>query len=320
MKNNTVFFLLSALILTTFISCNKNNEPLQPKGNVPPVYPKQIIWSSTHGLDSLYTQVISIKYDTLNYQILLYLDDTTNSNPYDRLIASYRYNKDGYLIKVTGILWQYADFIDEPGFEEVAEIKRDPKNQIIYLASGAPYMPTDSFYYFYGNNSQGPRITTIKYDREYPQFNDTAITQLDPDYNILSSTHSRSNSEIYEYNADKSLSKISGIITEQFSYPSLSVGIQKDLLSNLLLGKDHYLTEIRGFYPFRFTGGLMYGNIFGVSATNPYHFYHIAESNEPILRPNAEADLSYELDDQKRLTKATFLYNGELYGSAIFKY
>jgi hypothetical protein len=28
-----------------------------------------------------------------------------------------------------------ADFMDEPGFEEVTEINRDAKNQIIYLGS-----------------------------------------------------------------------------------------------------------------------------------------------------------------------------------------
>ncbi len=75
--------------LKTPIGREKNTAPLPPEtvDSIKAVLPKQVIWTDPYLFDT--TIVLSIKYDTVNYQIQLFFDDTTNANPYDQLAATY---------------------------------------------------------------------------------------------------------------------------------------------------------------------------------------------------------------------------------------
>lgn len=85
-------------------SCNKGDVPTpQTIDSIKSILPKQIIIDYPSQFGVLEDKVISLKYDTANYKIELYDDDTTNTNPYDKLLATYSFNKDGYLIKSTGV-------------------------------------------------------------------------------------------------------------------------------------------------------------------------------------------------------------------------
>ena len=307
-------------VATLSSSCQKDpNHESSQKDSLLSVLPKQIIWTSDNLTDSIFTEVFSIRYDTLNHQIGIYIDDTTNSNPYDRLVASYVYNNSGYLIKATGVIWQYAAFSPywDNTFDEL-EITRDLDNKIIYTRGEGSQ---DSLYYFYKKTSTGTSIMTIFYKRDTPFFNDTTITQYDNNFRILSTSRSKSDATTFEYNPNKSPSKKeSSFMSEHFFYASNEQVEKVDLFSNLLLGKDNYIKQISGLYPFQFAGGLMYGNEFALSATNPYHFTHIEESNIPILGPNGQADMHYEFNERKLLSKVTFEYNGAFHGMAVFNY
>ena len=128
---NMKFFLISGLVLIlagSLFSCQKNVEPVSPEtaDSIKSVLPKQVIWQSYFTISEDKAIVISLQYDTLNRKINLYLDDTTNTNPYDYLAISYTFNNNGYLIKATGFDGDGPDFADA-----VVDINRNADNKII---------------------------------------------------------------------------------------------------------------------------------------------------------------------------------------------
>ena len=334
----SIFFIATFVSLLTgicTISCNKDQTPEpQQVDSIKSILPKQIIIDYPSQLGALEDKVVSFKYDTANYKIELYRDDTTNTNPYDELLSTYTFNKDGYLIKSTGVeLYQFSDETD-------VTINRTADNKITSVI----YHYTDdddaTFSFKYEPLTGSTKITTAYHLDEYET--DTAIYEYSNDGRILGipvfqgtqnmyypPTSSGMNDEfIYTYNADKSLSGVSRetygevYIKMKLDYSSgIPVG-DIDWLSELLLGKDYYLLNLSVLNPFSF---FVAGEIdpYIISATCPYHVSHIEETIQSD--PNViNATMSYQLNDKNLLSSVVLKSINSQYGTfttgMYFKY
>lgn len=318
MRPVLIVFMILLFSSSILPSCNKDpDHKLPDKDSLSVLLPKQIIWWSTHQTEPIYLMVISLKYDTLNYRIGLYLNDTTNANPYDELIASYTFSRAGYLIETTGLLLPYADF----GEENVVKIKRDNNNRIVHVETtteGGGY--ADTLFYHYKSVPSGLNITTIRYDRDEPLLSDTVVYEYNRDFDLLKFSSSYRETCIYKYNENGSLKEVSSFFELNYAYDSILPHGQRNLLMDVLLGRDSYVHQLQGLYPFHFTGGILYGVGRGVNATNPYRFTTISVKNDPFVGPDGQAELSYQYDERNRLSKVIFKYDGVLNGIAEFRY
>jgi hypothetical protein len=317
---NTLFLvtILVSFILINF-SCQKNVDPASPEtvDSIKSNLPKQVIW-----LGFPNNAVLSIKYDTTNHKIELYEDDTTNSNPYDKLVISYAFNNDGYLVNYT--INTTNTFLDVYFDHGTVNINRGTDNKIIYIAFDDQDMNRkDTSFYTYQLVSGGINIsssgggyhennTTYHYDNN----NNLIDYHGDPliDY-----------SATFTYNTNNSPNKIlvnSPSDNEtNFLYSSGIPDAKEDLLFKLLLGKDNYLWDLKELYPFIFYLTPDYDD-YDFSATNPYHLTYMKDTHQPDASPTGieEATLTYELNDNKLLSKVTFYVDGEMDGMAMFKY
>jgi hypothetical protein len=335
----SIFFIaafVSLLTVTCTISCNKDQPPKPEQvDSVNSILPKQIIIDYPSQYGALEDKVVSFKYDTANYKIELYSDDTTNTNPYDELLATYTFNKDGYLIKCTGI--DLSEFWDDA---EVT-INRAADNKVIsvvyhYTGGGDDEITT----FKYEPLGGGIKITTVyHWDQDEA---DTAIYEYNDEGRILniplfqgtqnlyfSPISTGMNEEfVYTYNADKSLKEVSRkmdedvIIKMKMDYSSGIPANNKDWLSELLLGKDYYLLNLSTLNPFSF---FVVGEVdpYMISATNPDHVSHIEETI--IFNSNAtNATMAYQFNDKNLLSSVILTAVNSQYGTFVtgmyFKY
>ncbi len=332
MKNTLYLITILASFLVTISSCKKETSQEQPEtiDSMKSILPKQIIINYPSQLSLLEDKVISFKYDTANYKIELYRDDTTNTNPYDELLATYTFNKDGYLIKSTGLeLYEFSDETD-------VIINRTADNKITSIIYHYADDDDATFTFKYEPLTGGTKITTA-YNFGYEP--DTAIYEYSNDGRILSIPVFQGTQNMYyppatndqftyTYNADKGLTGVTRAFYGQASNKmkmDYSSGIpvsDKDWLSELLLGKDYYLLNLSVLNPFSF---FVAGEIdpFIISATNRNHVSHIEETSS--FESNViNATMTYQFNDKNLLSSVVLTSVNSQYGTFItsmrFKY
>jgi hypothetical protein len=309
--------LLIILISVSVTSCNKGDEPKPDQvDSIKAVLPKQIIWNQ-----DVLTTVFSVKYDTSNYRIEFYEDDTTNSNPFDRLAITYAYNKDGYLIGFdTDIPGFWGSIFDNGS----ATIKRDADNKIIYIAyDDRDFNEKDTSFYNYESVNGGTNISSIGGYNGY--FEGTTVYNYDADYKLLAySSDMGQSTATFSYNSNNSVQQIisHGFVDNQseFSYTSGIPDEQADRFYELLLGKDYYLWDLSDFFPFSFYLDPDYDNYL-ISATNQFHVTKMKDTHQPDGGSGVEeATINYELNEDGLLSHAIFKIDGELEGDIKLKY
>ncbi|MEO8821018.1 MAG: hypothetical protein ABI374_09270 [Ginsengibacter sp.] len=321
----------TVIICIAFASCKKEHSPVIPPetvDSVNSVLPKQVISSYTGtaatGDDSLITNVISIKYDTANLKIELYLDDTTNMNPYDKLIQTFTYNRDGYL---TG----YTTF-DNGNISEKYSISRGSDNHIqTIIDDDIQGEQIDTTVFSYQATGTNTMVHTImkSYQSAYNNF-DTSIYTYDVDFKLIKIQGTNSGDQYvanYEYNANNTLSKVITVDegntlpttlnaeTDFFYSPSIPA-TNDDIVKKVFLGRDYYLSDIQLLYPFSYYTQVNLNNSFMVSFTNPY------QVTKTQYLWNSSLDVknyTYEMNDNKLISKVTWNDNNQP-GYEIFKY
>lgn len=114
----------------TISSCKKDADPPPQTGgdSIKSVLPPQITTIKTYASGGKDSSVISIKYDTANHHIELYVANATNTKPFDQLAVRYTYNNDGYLVEING--YEENSFVDIPDHMNLM-INRGNDNKII---------------------------------------------------------------------------------------------------------------------------------------------------------------------------------------------
>ena len=311
MKTNstyTLLILLASIFLT--ISCGKNVDTIPPEtiDSVKSILPKQVILTTTidEGTGEIKRSLVfSMKYDTANHRIEIYEDDTTNTNPYDRLAIAYNFNNDGYLVKFETNLKDFWGGYTNNG---TAIINRSADNKIIYIANyDKDYNTKDTSFYKYQSVSNGLNITALS-DWTY-----NVTYHYDNTNKLLDYHGTDAYSATFFYNANNSINKMlvtqnSAIYNNQsdFLYNSGLPDDNEDKFQRLLLGKDYYLWDLQLIYPFNFPLNYDYDNYL-ISATNPYHLTfmkdtHLINGNQPAID---KANLTYEINGNKLLSKVS---------------
>ena len=245
----TKFLMISSLFLAVvFTSCQKDVEPT--KEEIEETFnrlPKQIIISES--VDN-FSEVWSIKYDTLNRKINVYYEDTTNTVLYDKIKKSYQYNNDGYLVK-------YESYWDD-GESEQTDIVRNANNQINYIIYSQDFnASSDTFFYTYQKNGDDLNIKIVKGKEPAPGV--TEDRERTYTYNAemqLTSIfhHSSEQSTEFSYSQGKFVRGFYGdddtFNEELVSYSTGTQPSKKDSLLQLVLGKDYYIQGIRDMYFF----------------------------------------------------------------------
>lgn len=302
MKHTLYLITLFAGFLLTISSCKKDADQLPPEtiDSVKSVLPKQIILTDNE--DSL---IISFKYDTANHKVELYEDDPSTSNLYDKLAITYTFNRDGYLVSYV----INTDKLYGSNYENATvNINRAGDNKINYVAYDIrDYNQKDTTFYTYQSESGGTKVTTKGIEAT---FEGITTYRYDNNYDLLEFQGEYAYAT-FQYNPNKSINKITGMgagdnVTD-FLYSSGIPDEKEDWLSRLLLGKDHYLWDLMELNPFVFWLDPDYDSYL-VSATNPYHLTHMKDTHQPDASPTGieDATITYELNDQKLLSKVSF--------------
>ena len=325
MKSTFYLLIIIVTCAATFTSCNKNSDNPTPQqlDTLNAALPKQIIISSTtdsEGTTVTDNVVISFKYDTTNRMIQLYLDDTTNTNPYDVLAETYSYNSDGYLIGIK----EADNGTDDQNLDQTYNVtfNRNADNNINYVAEvskdGSWY---DSIYYKYEPSNGETVITTVDHYYEgspdlsgedtlvYTYNSNHGLLQLaDPSFqtNTLFTLNTNGTVQSYvtttpAYNA-----------TVNYTYASGLPDGKADAFTQALLGKDYYLSDVLDFDPF--VHSYNHGNDYDeapVPYTNPYHissanFKAVGINGNNNFTDNITDTWSYQLNAQNNVTQVVF--------------
>ena len=321
----TPFYLLLLIVTCNaiFTSCNKNADkptPLQ-LDSLNTALPKQIIISSTsdsEGTTVTDNVVVSIKYDTTNRMIQLYLDDTTNTNPYDVLGETYSYNSDGYLISIK----EADDGTDDQNSNNTYNVtfNRDANNNINYIAQiskdGSWY---DSIFYNHEPSNGGIVITTIDHYYEgTPDLSgeDTLVYTYNSNHGLLQLADFQSNT-LFTLNTNGTVkSYLTNTLvynaTVNYTYASGLPDGKADAFTQALMGKDYYMADVLDYDPFVYSY-YTYNDYDEVSIpfTNPYH---ISSANFKAVGFNANNNFtdniadtwSYLLNAQNNVTQVVF--------------
>ena len=324
MKKNSPYILLllmSSVFLT--ISCGKNVDTIHPEtiDSVKSILPKQVSWDydyNYNGFPYHAVNIFSLKYDTANYRIELYEDDTTTSNPYDKLVVAYTYNTDGYII---GFETNFPDVFWLNIFDRgSAKINRDAANKIIYIAYDDKELnEKDTSFYTYQSVSGGINIATSESDNNY--LGGKVVYNYDLNHNLLAYHEEDDVNTTYSYNANKSVHKIVsngyGNTVSDFAYTSGLPDGKEDMLYKLLLGKDYYLLDLKAMYPFTFSLDSDFDDYL-ISATDPFHISYMKDTyqNNNTIGTD-EANLNYEFNGNKLLSKVIFKIIFETNGAEI---
>lgn len=199
-----------------------------------------------HSVSSVnpFSLIFSIQYDTINRKINFYSDDTTTSTPYDRLVYSYQFNPDGYLIS--------ADVLDSNGtFGPDFTISRNNTNQIQKIVeynseilNGTSY--NDTVYYSY--STSGNQMMVQDSVRFHDQQNFLTEKSVFNSQNKLVSANYfyaglPDGTENYTYNLQGGVSKIvTDLDTTEFTYDNITPSHWQNM-PLIFLGKDYYLLQ-----------------------------------------------------------------------------
>ena len=322
---------ITVIICIALTSCKKGDSPVIPPktvDSVNSVLPKQVISSyigeSAAGDDSLITNVISIKYDTANFKIEMYLDDTTNTNPYDKLVQTFTYNRDGYLTS-------YTTF-DNGNISENYSLSRGTDNRLqTIIDDDKEGEQIDTTFFTYETAGTNTIVHTImnSYQSSYNNF-DTSNYTYDADFKLTKILGTNSGDPFvanYEYNANNTLSKVVTLdegnnlptslnAETDFFYSPTVPATNDDIVKKVFLGRDYYLYDIQLLYPFSFYMEVNLNNSFMVSFTDPYQVVKTQYSWNSSLDVK---NFTYEMNDHKLVSKVTWDDNGQP-GYEIFKY
>jgi hypothetical protein len=239
--------VLTIAIAILVFSCQKEISPSiiqQPASVDTPAVLKQVIVRNTSVADPV-DFIFSIQYDTLNRKINMYLDDTTNANPFDQLACSYEFNAGGYLIRSNSLDGggnMAPDFIInrnasnqiseivEFGAEDVGGVLYNDTIKYEYSSSAGQSIVKDSVRYH--NGQTGSFVTN---------FNTSFQPVVSRNYFIGYLV----NTTKFNYNTQSRLSSITrNADTAQFSYDNTPIDSGWQNLPALFLGKDHYLLQL----------------------------------------------------------------------------
>jgi hypothetical protein len=315
-----LFYSLTAIILIASASCQKETDTPGPGtiDSLKAVLPKQIFYTDLTLSPANGTDVASIKYDTANGKIELYIDDTTNSNPYDQLATSYIYNKSGYLVS--------HKIFDAGVVEESYSIERSADNKVINIAHLDNFINIkDTTFFNYQIVSGGTKITTIEhfYYPASPVFIDTTFYTYNTDFKLTQILKSGGAITTYEYNTNNSIKKLLFLSPDisnetNFFYTSGLADGKEDVLLRTILGKDFYIQNIKNLYYFTSFADNEY---ITVSATDPYHPTRMQDiGNNNGFISTEERTWSYELNAQQLLSKVTGSLDGVQDAVIRFKY
>lgn len=206
--------------------------------------PKQFVLK--HFTDN-YTEVWSMQYDTANRRINVYYDDATNTNLFDVLKASYQFNAAGYLVK----------FINSFGSDQkISVILRDADNRIKYITNHDEYFEDiDTSFYTYESSGNQLRLSV-----ERRAYLDQRVEMFVDSYtytnNLLQSMQpNTTGSEIvYQYQQGKLVNTgwaaNGDFFNMSVTYQTADPNESGDLFLKLILGRDHYVQDIRDLYFF----------------------------------------------------------------------
>lgn len=309
------------LIMAAISSCRKTNDnPSTAQiDSIASALPKQIIdnytFDSLHlGISTVFrTDVISIKYDTINRKIQLYKDDTTTANPYDVLLATYKYNNAGYL---TSFAQNNTFYRFKSAIQFTATINRNPDNTISSIVS-LPVTGTwmDSVLYTYHSLDDGISILTVNhsYFNQILVNNYAATYYYNADSRLTKIVDQYHDSSAYSYNPNNSFASFSlhsSDVTTQgnFSYSSGLPDGKADVFLQTLLGKDFYIFDLKAFDPF-----ILYVNSDfsdeGISITEPYHPTDVNISTYTPDKPDpfpTSSTWAYQLNTENNVSEMTF--------------
>ncbi len=268
MTRNLLRILSVCFLFPIVIACQKQissldeEEEIEQPEEVIQQLPKQFVLK--HFTDA-YIEVWSMQYDTVNRRINVYYDDTTNANPYDALKASYQFNASGYLIK----------FIDSDGTdEETSIIARDANNRIRYITNHDEYFRNpDTSFYTYENIGDSVRVSI---DRHGYFDQDVEKSSYVYTYKNNSLQNLRLNSSNFLYTFQYQQNKLTNMewvrngdfIRMAMTYQTPAPDESRDLFQELILGKDHYLQDIRDMYFFFLFKD---SRFLTLSASDPHH-------------------------------------------------
>jgi hypothetical protein len=313
------FYFLAAIILIASTSCQKETDTPGPGtiDSLKAILPKQIIYTDLTFPPGTGTDIFSIKYDTANGKIDVYLDDTTNANPYDLLEISYTYNSSGYLVS-------YKKF-NSGQLSEESFIERSADNKITRIAYEEKNYSKDTILFSYQIAGGQTKINTIEkfyYQANPPSINNYSYT-YDAGNKLTHSQVSGGGLTTVQYNANSSIKKtIYADVnysneTNLFYTSGISDG-KEDAIVKTFLGKDYYMPFIGQYYYL----SIFYDNEYiSVSATDPYHPTRIQSiTNNSGSVSTEERSLSYELNAQQLLSRVTGSLNGVQDAVIRFKY
>jgi len=251
-------------------ACNKQIDPI-PTEEIASQLPKQVFLLFEYDDPLLY----AVKYDTTNYLVEVYYDDTTNANPYDILAKRFQFNNAGYLVNYTGNN-------EDGSLDETKTIHRGSDQKIQWIAGAYTYNSSkDTTWFYYNNNASGTEITTRKYtyfDNETtPTYSDSIYHQYNTENQVMENGRENwYNPYRYTYNSTGSLNAIATTnYSANFAYNSGIPNGSYDIPLIAFLGKDYYIQQLKDLYPFN----VFYDDDnFSISATDPYHMTRFDES------------------------------------------
>jgi hypothetical protein len=341
MKIPFLFLSIAGILLFTIsTSCNKENTPPTPNqiDSIKNRLPKQVFISSTSILDTFppysFNGIISIKYDTTNLKIELYLNDTTNSDP-DKLFVRYRFNNDGYLVS-----WIYNRLPTQGGYISIPDtvtIERSSDNRIrsikntsIIMEGGSPINfsyqssgqnliikleePPFTQYYTFNADLKCVSLFAPSFDRDY--HSDWTDTFLYNSSGSLDSTVSSGWNLILKPDL-VTWEKAYVTIAEKILYSSGIPDGKEDLLMKTLLGKDYYMLSLyqkAQLYLFSMPFDESGVSSYYYSFTDPYHASQIISTYKNTFGnyfSSRTTDIKYELNNQGLLSLFNLISTGD---------
>ncbi|MFT3701593.1 MAG: hypothetical protein QM802_04450 [Agriterribacter sp.] len=317
------------------ISCKKADQELSPPVDPPPVTPPAAVASpvSLKFMVNNYDYMsIRFKYSELPNKVSVYIDDTLTTDPYDKLFATYSFNKDGYL---TGNLFYNNDGTVLHNIDITRVNNSISSIKVTHTENGVP--ANDVFNVGFRDSTDGYRLMNVDYGTYFEDvpvnmeftYKNEQLMQTNAGLYMSDENSIFFPSFNYTYNASGSLiNKWSdSYYGTDFLYEATGTGL--DSLFSLLGGKDwHYLEAILNydentslfFYPLYIT---LSKN--GIDLDIYMHEYGPLAQVRSVANgaeyPYSEVfDFRNDFDEKSRLIQSTITNNGEEYGTYQFGY
>lgn len=302
-RNLFPYFVL-ILIASSLWSCQKTPaeapEIIDPPPAAAKALPQRIRYTiNTNELIEYY----SFQYDSVNRRINIFLDDTTNTNPYDQLVESYFFNERGFLIRHDKD-WREGEA------PETSLIVRDAKDQIMYITNAdlTLHVP-DTAYYSFATIPAGKRVNVLMKNSREPEGH-SVYYDFDNKQKLVRQHFSNDlGPATFVYTGDK-LTTVLADETEVFKigYESGLPNGQADTLMQVFLGRDFYIPQIRDMY---FLSLYTDFDVFSLSMTDPHHPTSLTVYMTSGPGADYTVNYNYQLLDNNRLSRASIELHGD---------